>query len=196
MTLGVDIPVLMLGKTEAAPGFTTKTLPAAKAAISSGRGSILHKPSMESEATRQLCWGSKLSGLTVAHPHRSLWDCRANLHSVLLRPELPEARQPGRRTRPRARTRRAPSAPAAPHQPDPPCVAAASATARQTESPDGTGPAERASWRRAPPQPPLEPASSPRPSSFASSFYPPKRLTGGTRLSHSKSIGGENTTTI
>jgi hypothetical protein len=186
VTLGVDIPVLMLGKTEAAPGFTTKTLPAAKAAISSGRGSILRKPSMESEATRQLCWGSKLSGLTVAHPHRLLWDCRANLHSVLLPPELPEARQPGRRTRPRARTWRAPSAPAAPHQPDPPCVAATSATARRTESPDGTGPAERARGRRTPPQTPLEPAQLAAPACFASSFYPPKWLTGGgTRLSHS-----------
>ena len=102
MTLGVDIPVLMLGKTEAAPGFTTKTLPAAKAAISSGRGSILHKPSMESEATRQLCWGSKLSGLTVAHPQRPLGDCRAIVHSLLPPPQLLEARQPGRGTCPRS----------------------------------------------------------------------------------------------
>ena len=69
----------------------------------------------------------------------------------------------------RARARkRAPSALAAPHQPDPPCAAAASATARRTECRDHPGPAERASsWRMAS-QPPLEPASSPPSSSLAS----------------------------
>ena len=155
-------------------------------AAASPPGLEAHVGGAELNHATRLCWGSKLSGLTVAHPHRSLWDCRANLHSVLLPPELPEARQPGRRTRPRARTWRAPSATAAPHQPDPPCVAATSATARRTESPDGTGPAERASGRRTPPQTPLEPAQLAAPACFASSFYPPKWLTGGgTRLSHS-----------
>ena len=146
--------------------------------------------SMESEAGELAAVGLKVGRLSLTRSETLLGDGRAKVPPLLLPPELPEARRPGRRRRPRARTRRAPSAPAAPHQPDPPCVAAASAAARRTECRDHPGPAERASsWLR-PPWPPLEPASSPRPSSFASSFYPPKRLTGGagTRLSHSVNL--------
>ena len=51
-------------------------------------GSEAHVRCVELNHATQLCWGSKLSGLTVAHPHRVLWDCRANLHSVLLPPEF------------------------------------------------------------------------------------------------------------
>ena len=47
-------------------------------------------------------WRSKLSGLTVAHPQRSLGDCRAIVHSLLPPPQLLEARQPGRGTCPRS----------------------------------------------------------------------------------------------
>ena len=133
---------------------------------------LLHQPgrrarprtqSMESEAGELAAVGLKVSGLSLTRSETLLGDGRAKVHSLLDPPELPEARRPGRRTRPRARTRRAPSAPAAPHQPDPPCVAAASATARRTECRDHPGPAERASSWRVAPQPPPKPAVRPQP---------------------------------
>ena len=123
-----------------------------------GRRARVHVHKHKLEAGEPAAVGLNLSGLSLTRSETCLGDGRAKDHSLLPPPERPEARQLGRRTRPRARTWRAPSAPAAEHQPDPPCGAPASATARRTESPDRIDRAERASSWRTPPHPRLEPA--------------------------------------
>ena len=77
-------------------------------AAASPPGLEAHVGGAELNHATRLCWGSKVCRLTVALPHSTLYDVRAKGYKLLPPPELPEARQPGHRTRPRVR---APSTP-------------------------------------------------------------------------------------